>query len=315
MMSIMVRNKPKLSLDEQIEHLKERGIMFKMMNENDAREYLSQNNNYFKLTAYRKNYPKHPDGKNKGKYIKLEFAYLVDIAIIDMKLRYLIVHMALDIEHHTKLHLLKKIDQYNEDGYQIVEEYIEALDSRQKKNFEGEINRSKNSIYCGDIIDKYNGAYPIWVFIEIISLGRLVDFYGFCARKFEDKEMKGNYFNLLTCKKIRNAAAHSNCILNDLRVNTAYNKTNSKITQNLSKIKELKKNFRKNRMSNVRIQQIITLLYMHKKMVKSKGLKQLESKKIHEILERMYENYDYYQENQLIRSSFNFLKIVIDNWF
>lgn len=314
-MSIMVRNKSKLSLDEQIEHLKERGITFEIMDEDDAREYLDQNNNYFKLTAYRKNYPKHPDGKNKGKYIKLEFAYLVDIAIIDMKLRYQIVHMALDIEHHTKLHLLKKIDQYNEDGYQIVEEYIKALDSRQKNNFEGEINRSKNSIYCGDIIDKYNGAYPIWAFIEIISLGRLVDFYGFCARKFEDKEMKGNYFNLLTCKKIRNAAAHSNCILNDLRASTAYNKTNAKITQNLSKIKELKTNFRKNRMSNVRIQQIITLLYMHKKLVKSKGLKQLESEKIHKIMERMYAHFDYYQENQMIHSSFNFLKIVIDNWF
>ena len=106
----MTIKKPKLSLDEQIEHLKDKGILFNIMDESDAKKYLEQNNNYFKLTAYRKNYNKHPDGKYKGKYINLEFAYLVDMAIIDMRLRYQIVHMALDIEHHAKLQLLRKLD-------------------------------------------------------------------------------------------------------------------------------------------------------------------------------------------------------------
>ena len=48
--------KPKLSLDGQIEHLKEKGVLFNIMNEAEAKEYLAQHNNYFKLTAYRKNY-------------------------------------------------------------------------------------------------------------------------------------------------------------------------------------------------------------------------------------------------------------------
>ena len=67
----MTIKKPKLSLDEQIEHLKDKGILFNIMDGSDAKKYLEQNNNYFKLTAYRKNYNKHPDGKNKGKYINL----------------------------------------------------------------------------------------------------------------------------------------------------------------------------------------------------------------------------------------------------
>jgi abortive infection bacteriophage resistance protein len=46
--------KPKLSLDGQIEHLKEKGVLFNIMDETVAKEYLAQNNNYFKLTAYRK---------------------------------------------------------------------------------------------------------------------------------------------------------------------------------------------------------------------------------------------------------------------
>jgi DNA polymerase III delta prime subunit len=80
------------------------------------------------LTSFRKNYDKHPGGENKGKYIRLEFAYLVDMSIIDMRLRYRIVEMALDIEHHTKLQLLRKIDEYDEDGYQVAKEYIDSLE-------------------------------------------------------------------------------------------------------------------------------------------------------------------------------------------
>lgn len=77
---------------------------------------------------FQKNYDKHPGGENKGKYIRLEFAYLVDMSIIDMRLRYRIVEMALDIEHHTKLQLLRKIDEYDEDGYQVAKEYIDSLE-------------------------------------------------------------------------------------------------------------------------------------------------------------------------------------------
>ena len=47
----MTIKKPKLSLDEQIEHLKDKGILFNIMDESDAKKYLEQNNNYFKLTA------------------------------------------------------------------------------------------------------------------------------------------------------------------------------------------------------------------------------------------------------------------------
>ena len=130
----MIITKPKLSLEGQIEHLKKKGVLFNIMNEESAKEYLTQHNNYFKLTAYRKNYDKHPDGENKGKYINLEFAYLVDLAVIDMRLRYRIVHMALDIEHHTKLQLLRMMDKFNEDGYQIVQDYMDSLSEVQRKN-------------------------------------------------------------------------------------------------------------------------------------------------------------------------------------
>ena len=307
--------KPKLSLDGQIEHLKEKGVLFNIMDEAEARDYLGQHNNYFKLTAYRKNYDKHPAGENKDKYINLEFAYLVDIAVIDMQLRYRIVHMALDLEHHTKLQLLRKMDEYNEDGNQVVQDYIDSLDEKQRKIFDSEINRNKGNIYCGDIIAKYEGAFPIWAFIEIVPFGRLVAFYGFCADRFSDKSMKDTFYRLLTCKEIRNASAHSNCILNNLKAKTAAHSTNAAVTSELMKIKGMNTNFRKNRMSNARIQQVVTLLYTHKDMVESEGIKRSESEDLKKIMERVDKNYDYYNTNPMIKGTFDFLKLVVDSWF
>ena len=307
--------KPKLSLDGQIEHLKEKGVLFNIMDEAEARDYLGQHNNYFKLTAYRKNYDKHPAGENKDKYINLEFAYLVDIAVIDMQLRYRIVHMALDLEHHTKLQVLRKMDEYNEDGYQVVQDYIDSLDEKQRKIFDSEINRNKGNIYCGDIIAKYEGAFPVWAFIEIVPFGRLVAFYGFCADRFSDKSMKDTFYRLLTCKEIRNASAHSNCILNNLKAKTAAHSTNAAVTLELMKIKGMNTNFRKNRMSNARIQQVVTLLYTHKDMVESEGIKRSESEDFKKIMERVDKNYDYYNTNPMIKGTFDFLKLVVDSWF
>lgn len=311
----MIVDKPKLSIDEQVVHLKNKGVKFLIMGEKEAKTYLEENNNYFKLTAYRKNYQQHTDGENANKYIRLEFAYLVDMAVIDMELRYQLVHMALDIEHHTKLQLLHKVENSSEDGYQIVKDYFDFLTNKQEVILENELLRNKNNIYCGGIIKRYDGNYPIWAFVEIIPFGRLIDFYGFCANRFEDKKMQDSYFRLRTCKQIRNAAAHSNCILNDLRSGTTKYSTNLAVTQELARISGISKKFRKDKMSNARIQQIVTLLYTHKIMVKSTGIVKKEKAKLKKLIERMEKNSDYYVDNAIVKSSYDFLKLVVDNWF
>ena len=94
------------SPDELVEILKGKGVTFShSMDERAAINYLKKNNNYYKLTAYRKNFPKDENGR----YINLDFAYLVDLAIIDMLFRRLILGMALDIEHFEKVKLLNAL--------------------------------------------------------------------------------------------------------------------------------------------------------------------------------------------------------------
>lgn len=311
----MLIDKPKLSIPEQVEHLRNNGVRFEIMTADQAAQYLTNNNNYFKLTAYRKNYPKHPDGKDGGKYIDLDFAYLVDLAVIDMDLRYVLVHMALDVEHYAKMQLLHKVENSEEDGYQIVIDYEKSLAPDQLERFKADVGKNKDNIYCGNIIRKYAGHYPIWALLEIISFGRLIDFYKFCAKRFSDVGMTNTYFRLLTCKEIRNACAHSNCILNDLHNKTSRHDSSHEVTKDLGLVPGISKSSQNRKMSNAHIQQIVTLLYTHKDIITSEGVHEKSCIKLQEISKRMYRNVSYYTNNALIMSSFRFLKLIIDNWF
>ncbi len=93
----------KLSIDEQITHMKEKGILFSIEDEEFAKEYLRNNTYYFKLKSYNKLYDKDKDGK----YRDLEFAYLRDLATIDSLLRRNILKIAIDIEHYLKVAMLR----------------------------------------------------------------------------------------------------------------------------------------------------------------------------------------------------------------
>ena len=84
--------------------------------------------------------------------------------------------------------------------------------------------------------------------------------------------MKDEYFLLLICKEICNAAAHSSCILNDLHLNTAVHNTRRLILDSLRKMHELSAPQKRKRMSNERVRQIVTLLFTHNLILTSKDV-------------------------------------------
>ena len=68
-------------------------------------------------------------------------------------------------------------------------------------------------------------------------------------------------------------------------------------------------------MSNARIQQLITLFYMHKTLVESNRIKKNESLELQKIIRAIDEKYEHFKSNQEIKKTFDFLKLVIDSWF
>lgn len=315
--SMNTANKPIKSAQELVAHMQQKGITFDIVSPEDAARYMEDNNNYFRVASYRKNYNKQFDANHNqiDKYVNLDFGYLQDLAIIDMELRYTFLQLSLDIEHFTKLELLREIERHNEDGYQIVADYIASLDADHKKHLYRELEQNRDSVYTGDIYKKYISNLPVWVFLELLPFGTILHFYRFCALRFSSKDMQDNLYILIDCKNIRNACAHSDCILNDLHTNTARHKANYLINRKLSTVSGLTRNTRITRMSNNRIRGLICILFMHNRIITSDGVHNKAAQKLHAFENRMLKHPVYYDSNALITSSFAFLRLVIDNWF
>lgn len=312
--------KPWLNPQEQVEHLKSKGVRFNLISENEAIEYLSKNSNYFRLKSYRTGFPKVNEGPRKGEYANLDFKMLIDLSIVDMLLRYEMLPMTLDIEHFAKVSLLQTIEAEGEDGYEIVSDYLKYYDTSgengQKTNVvKREIQHGESSPYVAGIIRKYpDHNYPVWAFLELITFGRFVNFYKFCAIRFSNKTMLDRFYLLQCVKRLRNACAHNNCILNELASGTPMYRANHCVSQALSQIREIGASQRKAKMKNDRLQQIATTLYVHRIIV-SKGVHDNRAESLHLFVSRMNKHIEYYTSNCQIPTSFDFITKIINAWF
>lgn len=304
-------NKLKLSYEGQINHLKSKGILFNKVSETKALEYLKLNNNFFKLKSYRKNFNKN---KSKDQYVHLEFAYLSNLSIIATRLRMIILEMALNIEHFTKVDLIRKItDSDVEDGYKIVQDYTSSLSAKSQASLNKELDKSLHSPYCKDMFQKYKSNMPIWVFIELISFGTYIYFYLFCAKHLNDSSMRKVGFLLKKVKTIRNAAAHNNCIINELKRKDNPHKPSSRLQNALTDI-GISRNTQRKKLANEPIEQILTCLYSHKLLVTSPGVQKHMAYTLDEFKSRLYREFTY-ADNLLIKSTFNLLTKIIEVWF
>lgn len=288
--------------DELIDHMKIKGIRFDIVTEEDAKLFLQNNNYYMKLASYRANYDKR---KSDGEYINLDFAYLRELSTIDMHLRYLIIQMCLDVEHALKTRLLKDIeDNPEEDGYDITRRFITKYE-RSCQN----IQKHKSSEYCRELIEKYYPYFPAWVFVELISFGDMVKLYEYYIKRypgrFKDSEL------LYSVRDLRNAAAHSNCLINKLQ--KGENKPSVKIVKFVSNIDGIGTSMRKSKLSNKFLYDFITLLYVYNEFIISDIVKKARFEQLQKFVDgRVMKNKHFFGKNECIKTAYLFVKKVID---
>ncbi|MFV0518435.1 MAG: Abi family protein [Aminipila sp.] len=303
-------SKLKLTVEEQIEYMKSKGIGFNITTEETAKIYLEKNTYYFKIKSYAKNYDKYQSGQNIGNYLNLEFAYLQELATLDMHLRYFIIKMALDIEHAIKVKLLCDFNKIEEDGYSIVQKYFECYEG-----IKDGISIKKSNPYSSDLISKLEKEdYAIWNLIELLSFGDFIKFYKIFYNE-NSKHFTGEIFTypLLSIKSLRNAAAHNNCLLNNLKRQKHDNlNTNRKIDSFISNI-GIKRDVRINHMQKQVVHDFVTLLYVFNKIIESEGVKNATYHQLNELINvRMIKKSNFFAQNDSIRSTYNFIKIIVD---
>lgn len=306
--------KNKLTIDKQVIDLKDKGVLFNIMNEDDAQKFLRYNNYYFKLKSYARNYPINP--KN-GKYVNLEFAYLVELSKIDMYLRKIILGMCLDIEHVLKTRLLYDISQNEkEDGYNIVQKYFFGYPATKI-----EIIQKANSYnFTSDLADKHatDESYSVWNLAELLSFGKFVELYTMYYQQYSSP----NYSDYLqSIKFLRNAAAHSNCLLSSIMKPKGAKKFRKtvQLTNALAKAKkEISEHARIKYMSYPAFHDFVALLFVYNDVLKEPANRTMRDRTMTELIHffcdedgRVLLHKDYFVKNQVITEAYKFVSDVI----
>lgn len=317
-----------LTAEQLIDHLKNKGVLFSIISEDDAKRHLSQHNNYFKLSSYRKNYTKVDKGSRAGQYERLEFAYLIELARIDTEVRHLLLQMSLDIEHFLKVALIKAVEDRmasrgDEDGYSIISGFLLADDitpvsqraemvSRRAGSFSRKVSQNKKNPYCGGLIANYCDEMPIWAFVELISFGDLRDLIEYYSAK-TGWVPPVDLQSLDRVRQIRNACAHGNAIINDLRPvsNANAGKSGTSTTPpfitSFLQGANISSRMRQRKLSNPRINQIVHLLYIYDLVVTSNNTRGKRLTELDYLINtRMNEHKEYFATNQLLSSTHEF---------
>lgn len=303
--------------------MKYKGITFNHIDEEKAKEYLSQNTYYYKVTAFRKNII-----KSDGKYVSLDFGLLNDLATIDMYLRYVLIKINLDIEHALKSLLVNAITNSNsEDGYSIIKEYdtyckdtLQELNpSFNMKNYKPvqkkimSRNRHESS-YHYDLYVKREKNPPIWVLIELMSFGEIIRFIEFYYEhnKPSKSKFKDAYDLLKYTKNFRDSAAHSRPLLLNIVLKNQINPT-QKATEYAQKA-GVKKIDRSNLISNKKLHDFICMLIIHEKYISSDAMKNDRKKELQSLEKRCVKRAHYYENQDALKKVYEVFCKIIANY-
>lgn len=302
--------KEKLNIQEQILHMKNKGIVFKKTKESEAEDILSNRIYYFKLKSYAKIFPKTND-----KYDNLDFFYLYELSKIDMGFRNLILNITLNIEHLAKTSFLCKLSNSKEDGYKIVDDFFK---SQYGKGSLSQVENIRNKIQTNpklvggtyDLIKHYDKEIPAWVLVEFLTFNNFKEFYKFSTNRNEELKIIESKIILAldSTKWLRNLAAHNSPIL--IKLTKTIEKKRKYLHSLLAPIAKRIINKDDNytleyMLTNALVVDFLEMIILFSKICKSEKMKQYTI----ENLQTFYKNTlkkEVMQNNQILHDFFNF---------
>lgn len=318
------RIRPKLTVNQQIAHLKSKGVAFERCSEADAADYLANTSNYTHSTCYRKLYPVKASGPHAGEYIGLDFAALIALSSADRVLRSSLREICIDVEHFARQDLLRRCDEHGEDGYAIVADYFARNEVKGSTRLASTLKtRSAGGKYpdeySGDLISHYSdhlGAISDWALLEVVDFGSFADFWLFCANRWDDKGMLEVHYVLKSVKALRNACSHNACIINGFTASAAESgyETPKSILSSMNEHGVRQGRSRKKKMSNQRIAQIAAALFASSTFCARPSTKTRHAEAMRRAGEALIGTMNLCPADGSLASYFDFLLRLVDIW-
>ena len=243
-----------------------------------------------------------------------------------MHLRNLVTKMCIDIEHDLKVLLLENLENdAGEDGYDIVDNFLSN-----NPYIVGKIEAASSSPFTGNLINKYFTVHrvynaqkgktenritafdcPAWVLMELLSFGDFIRFYEYYYGLKGGMPVDISMINLV--KSLRNGCAHNNCIIADLNPGSSI--APAAIYRIIKTMPDINKNQRQKKLSCRAVLEFVSMLCVYDMVVSEKVKKHRinELKQLFDV--RIREKKGFFQKNQLITSTFDFVYKVIKNLF
>lgn len=215
--------KPATTYDEQLNKMKQRGCV--IADEVWAKNILQQIN-YYRLTAYFLPYKKPDETYAKG----TTFNNMYRIYEFDRKLRYLLFTTIEEVEIMLRAQLsYYHAHKYGALGYEDKEKFNNKHNhDRFINQIAEDIEHNKNKPTVKHHREFYEGKFPVWVIIELFTMGQLSFFYSDMLRadkKAIAKNLYGttdtNMESWLKClTELRNNCAHYSRLYDTVLIST-----------------------------------------------------------------------------------------------
>lgn len=247
-----IKLKEPKTFEQQIDILEARGI--RIEDRESAKRILSMIN-YYRLTAYALQF------KSENRYIgDIKFDTLYKLYNFDKKMKNLIIGALESIEISIRTYVAYTLaHKYGADSYTKSEIFEnEKYHSGLMREISKEIKRNYREPFVIHHKEKYNGKFPIWAVIELISFGALSRMYSNLKREDQrivSRELLGLDYKLLVAgllhlSYVRNICAHYGRLYNKkfvvfTRLHKKYSKYNvegNSLLATILTIKELMPN-------------------------------------------------------------------------
>ena len=203
----MNQRKKALNINDQISLLRQRGCI---INDYDKCKIVLENVSYYRLSAYFLPFKLQNGDYAKGTSIDKIFS----IYEFDRELRTLFLSAVeiIEISIRAKIayYYALKYDPYS---YIVPDNFNNNHNPKNfKANLERAIRQNENSQFVKHYNENYNGEFPIWVAVELFTMGMLSRFYSDLTTK-DKKELMGKQYSgatswLRCCTDLRNICAH-----------------------------------------------------------------------------------------------------------